>query len=967
MTAIDTLEESVEALCGDLSSIRAPRGTELNARSWSTEAPLRMLLNNLDPEVAERPEELVVYGGSGKAARNHDSLRAIVRSLLTLGDDETLLVQSGKPVGVLRTHPGAPRVLIANALLVPRWATWDEFRRLEAEGLTMFGQMTAGSWIYIGTQGILQGTYQTFAAAGEQHFGSADLAGRTILTAGLGGMGGAQPLAATMSGAAILCVEVDPARIQRRLETGYLDRASESLDEALGLVRDAAAERRPLSVGLLGNAAEVVPELASRGEAFDLVTDQTAAHDPLTGYIPVGLSLEEAAQLRASDPDEYLRRARASIARHVEGMLELVRSGSYVFDYGNNLRGEAYEAGVEEAFSYPGFVPAYIRPLFCRGIGPFRWAVLSGDERDIATIDAALKELFPDDTLLQRWLELAPERVQFQGLPARICWLGLGDRARAGLAINELVRSGEVRAPVVIGRDHLDSGSVASPYRETEAMRDGSDAIADWPILNALVNVAAGATWVSVHHGGGVGIGNSIHAGMVVVADGTDEMAERLERVLTTDPATGVLRHLDAGYEEAVEAAAAEHGLEPPMSPPAPSEPVRRTRAAARPRPGTGRQLRRERTRRCAGTHSARSRSSRTRTSCARGARRGGRQDARPAALDGEVEELDGRGLCALPGSSTATRMRALPATASRSSSSARVGASYEELHAAGGGSSRRSRRPARRERTASRPLSGGTATGCCRGHDDVRGEVRLRARPRDRARVAARDRGRGRHPDVAGRPRGPAGVRRRRLPTSTSRSPRCCPRRRGSPRRPTSSSSAAPSRRSRRDATWTPARPRASALRLHGDQFTEPGAIPLAVELGARSVDHLEATGAEGVRHARGQRGRRRAAPGGALVLGRPMPPARALVDAGAAIALATDFNPGALSARAFRSSARSRARSSGSRRQRRLAPARSTRPTCSAARIESGGSRPDIGRMSSCSMRLTGAPRLPRRRSRW
>jgi urocanate hydratase len=566
VTAIDSLAQTVEGLCGDLSSIRAPRGTELNARSWSTEAPLRMLLNNLDPEVAERPEELVVYGGSGKAARNHDALRAIVRSLLTLGDDETLLVQSGKPVGVLHTHSGAPRVLIANALLVPRWATWDEFRRLEALGLTMFGQMTAGSWIYIGTQGILQGTYQTFAAAGEQHFGSADLAGRTILTAGLGGMGGAQPLAATMSGASILCVEVDPARIRRRVETGYLDRASESLDEALRLVRDAAAERRPLSVGLLGNAAEVVPELAARGEAFDLVTDQTAAHDPLTGYIPAGMSLDEAAALRTSDPDEYLRRARASIARHVEGMLELVRSGSYVFDYGNNLRGEAYEAGVEDAFSYPGFVPAYIRPLFCRGIGPFRWAALSGDERDIATIDAALKELFPDDTLLQRWLELAPERVHFQGLPARICWLGLGDRARAGLAINELVRSGAVRAPVVIGRDHLDSGSVASPYRETESMRDGSDAIADWPILNALVNVAAGATWVSVHHGGGVGIGNSIHAGMVVVADGTDEMAERLERVLTTDPATGVLRHLDAGYEEAAEAAA-QHGLEPPMPP----------------------------------------------------------------------------------------------------------------------------------------------------------------------------------------------------------------------------------------------------------------------------------------------------------------------------------------------------------------------------------------------------------------
>jgi len=566
VTAIDTLEQTVEALCGDLSRIRAPRGGELNARSWSTEAPLRMLLNNLDPEVAERPEELVVYGGSGKAARNHDALRAIVRTLLTLGEDETLLVQSGKPVGVLRTHRGAPRVLIANALLVPRWATWEEFRRLESEGLTMFGQMTAGSWIYIGTQGILQGTYQTFAAAGEEHFGSADLSGRTILTAGLGGMGGAQPLAATMAGAAILCVEVDPARIERRLETRYLDRSTDSIDEALQLIAEAAGEGRALSVGLLGNAAEVVPELVRRGAAFDLVTDQTAAHDPLEGYIPAGLSVDEAAGLRARDPDEYLRRARESIARHVEALLEYVRAGSYVFDYGNNLRGEAYEGGVEDAFTYPGFVPAYIRPLFCRGIGPFRWAALSGDEGDIAAIDAALKELFPDDVLLQRWLELAPERVQFQGLPARICWLGLGDRARAGLAINELVRSGKVKAPVVIGRDHLDSGSVASPYRETEAMRDGSDAIADWPILNALVNVAAGATWVSVHHGGGVGIGNSIHAGMVVVADGTDEMAERLERVLTTDPATGVLRHLDAGYEDAAEAAA-EGGLEPPMRP----------------------------------------------------------------------------------------------------------------------------------------------------------------------------------------------------------------------------------------------------------------------------------------------------------------------------------------------------------------------------------------------------------------
>ena len=566
MTAVDTLEQTVEALCGDLARIRAPRGSELNARSWSTEAPLRMLLNNLDAEVAERPEELIVYGGSGKAARNHDALRAIVRSLLTLGDDETLIVQSGKPVAVFRTHPGAPRVLIANALLVPRWATWDEFRRLEAEGLTMFGQMTAGSWIYIGTQGILQGTYQTFAAAGERHFGSVDLAGRTILTAGLGGMGGAQPLAATMAGAAILCVEVDPSRIERRLEAGYLDQASESLDDAVRLVREAAAAGEPLSVGLLGNAAEIVPELAARGEEFDLVTDQTAAHDPLEGYIPTGLSIEDAVALRSRDPEEYLRRARESIVGHVEGLLEYVRSGSYVFDYGNNLRGEAHEAGVEEAFAYPGFVPAYIRPLFSRGIGPFRWAALSGDARDIAAIDATLLELFPDDVLLQRWLELAPRRVRFQGLPARICWLGLGDRARAGLAINDLVRSGRVRAPVVIGRDHLDSGSVASPYRETEAMRDGSDAIADWPILNALLNVAAGATWVSVHHGGGVGIGNSIHAGMVVVADGTDEMAERLERVLTTDPGLGVMRHLDAGYDEAVEAAA-QHGLEPPMPP----------------------------------------------------------------------------------------------------------------------------------------------------------------------------------------------------------------------------------------------------------------------------------------------------------------------------------------------------------------------------------------------------------------
>jgi urocanate hydratase len=545
----------VEELVGDLTSIRAPRGTTLHTRSWQTEAPLRMLLNNLDPEVAEHPESLVVYGGSGRAARSHEALRALVRTLLRLSADETLLVQSGKPVGVFRTHTAAPRVLIANSLLVPRWATWDEFRRLEAEGLTMFGQMTAGSWIYIGTQGILQGTYQTFCAAGETHFGSPDLRGRTILTAGLGGMGGAQPLAATMAGAAILCVEVDQRSIDRRLATRYVDEQAESLDDALARVKAAAADRRPLSVALRANAADVMPELAARAEHFDLVTDQTAAHDPLTGYVPAEVPFEEATALRARDPQEYLRLASQSIVAHVRAMIEFVRMGCYVFDYGNNLRGEAYRAGLSDAFTYPGFVPAYIRPLFCRGIGPFRWAALSGDPADITRIDAELKALFADDMLLQRWLELAPERVSFQGLPARICWLGYGERATAGRAINDLVRSGEVTAPVVIGRDHLDSGSVASPYRETESMRDGSDAIADWPILNALLNTAAGATWVSVHHGGGVGIGNSIHAGMVVVADGSDDAAERLERVLTTDPGTGIMRHADAGYPEALEAA----------------------------------------------------------------------------------------------------------------------------------------------------------------------------------------------------------------------------------------------------------------------------------------------------------------------------------------------------------------------------------------------------------------------------
>ena len=550
-------EALVESLVGDLSAIRAPRGSTLNARSWTTEAPLRMLLNNLDPEVAEHPESLVVYGGSGRAARSHQALRDIVRTLLRLDADETLLVQSGKPVGVFRTHADAPRVLIANSLLVPAWATWDEFRRLEAEGLTMFGQMTAGSWIYIGTQGILQGTYQTFCAAGEKHFGTPDLIGRTVLTAGLGGMGGAQPLAATMAGAAILCLDVDQRSIDRRLATRYLDEQASSLDDALARVRAAAAAREPRSVGLRANAADVLPELAARGETFDLVTDQTAAHDPLTGYVPAEVPFEEAAALRARDPQEYLRLASESIVSHVRAMIDLVRMGCYVFDYGNNLRGEAYRAGLSDAFTYPGFVPAYIRPLFCRGIGPFRWAVLSGEPADIADIDRELQALFPDDELLQRWLELAPTRVAFQGLPARICWLGYGDRAKAGLAINALVRSGAVSAPVVIGRDHLDAGSVASPYRETESMQDGSDAIADWPILNALLNTASGATWVSVHHGGGVGIGNSIHAGMVVVADGTVDADRRLERVLAADPGTGVMRHADAGYEEAIDAARA--------------------------------------------------------------------------------------------------------------------------------------------------------------------------------------------------------------------------------------------------------------------------------------------------------------------------------------------------------------------------------------------------------------------------
>ena len=562
--ATKELTGEVEALVGDLSSVHAPRGTERRCKGWHQEAALRMLCNNLDPEVAEDPTRLIVYGGSGRAARSHDALRAIVRTLLELENDETMLVQSGKPVAVFKTHAGAPRVLIANSLLVPRFATWDEFRRLEAEGLTMFGQMTAGSWIYIGTQGILQGTFQTFAAAGERHWGSSDLAGRTILTAGLGGMGGAQPLAASLAGAASLNVEVDPHRIARRLETRYLDEVAADIDDAVARVRKAADEGVGLSIGLLGNAGEVFPELARRGVHFDLVTDQTSAHDMLNGYVPMGMPLEQAMALRESDPDLYQRRARETAVEHVTAMVAFQRAGSHVFDYGNNLRTEARDAGYEQAFAFPGFVPAYIRPLFAVGAGPFRWAALSGDPADIHRIDRALIDAFPDDALLQRWLAIAPERIAFQGLPARICWLGQGDRAKAGLIFNNLVRRGEVSAPIVIGRDHLDTGSVASPFRETEAMKDGSDAIADWPILNALLSTASGASWVSVHHGGGVGIGNSIHAGLVIVADGSEEMDERLSRVLTNDPGIGVARHADAGYEEAIETAHA-RGLHLPM------------------------------------------------------------------------------------------------------------------------------------------------------------------------------------------------------------------------------------------------------------------------------------------------------------------------------------------------------------------------------------------------------------------
>jgi urocanate hydratase len=513
-----------------------------------------MLMNNLDPDVAERPEDLVVYGGTGKAARDWPSFDAIVATLRTLGDDETLVVQSGKPVAVFRTHAWAPRVLIANANLVGDWATWDCFRELERQGLTMYGQMTAGSWIYIGTQGILQGTYETFGAVARQHFGGS-LRGRWVLTGGMGGMGGAQPLAATMNEAAILVVEVDPHRIERRIETGYCDRLSSDLDEALGWVRAAAGRGDALSVGLVGNCAEVLPALVVRGIVPDVVTDQTSAHDALNGYVPAGISLEAAARLRERDAAEYIRRSLASMRAHCTAMVELMRRGAITFDYGNNLRGQAREAGFEEAFAFPGFVPAYVRPLFCEGKGPFRWVALSGDPHDIYRTDELALELFPEDEHLARWIRLARERVRFQGLPARICWLGQGARARFGLALNDLVARGDVKAPIVIGRDHLDTGSVASPYRETEAMKDGSDAIADWPILNALLNTASGASWVSFHHGGGVGIGRSLHAGQVLVADGTPAMRERIERVLTNDPGIGVARHADAGYEEAIETA----------------------------------------------------------------------------------------------------------------------------------------------------------------------------------------------------------------------------------------------------------------------------------------------------------------------------------------------------------------------------------------------------------------------------
>ncbi len=542
--------------------IRAPRGTDLSAKSWLTEAPLRMLMNNLDPDVAERPEDLVVYGGIGRAARDWPSFDRIVETLRRLEDDETLLVQSGKPVGVFRTHANAPRVLIANSNLVPHWATWEHFNDLERKGLAMYGQMTAGSWIYIGSQGIVQGTYETFVEAGRQRYGG-DLSGKWILTAGLGGMGGAQPLAATMAGAACLAVECQQSRIDMRLRTGYVDVQASDIDHALSLIDEAHSTGNPISVALLGNAADVYPDLVHRGIRPSLVTDQTSAHDLVNGYLPLGWTVEQWEDLRRSDPERVAREAAASIAVHVQAMLDFHAQGIPTVDYGNNIRQRAKDAGVANAFDFPGFVPAYIRPLFCRGVGPFRWVALSGDPEDIHKTDAKVKELLPNDTHLHRWLDMARERIQFQGLPARICWVGLGDRDRLGLAFNEMVASGELKAPIVIGRDHLDSGSVASPNRETEAMRDGSDAVSDWPLLNALLNTASGATWVSLHHGGGVGMGFSQHAGMVIVCDGTEAAAERIGRVLWNDPATGVMRHADAGYDIAIDCAR-EHELDLP-------------------------------------------------------------------------------------------------------------------------------------------------------------------------------------------------------------------------------------------------------------------------------------------------------------------------------------------------------------------------------------------------------------------
>jgi urocanate hydratase len=554
-------EEGTVTIAGP-REVHAPRGTELSCKGWQQEAALRMLMNNLDPEVAERPDDLVVYGGTGRAARSWGAFDAIVRELRRLEGDETLLIQSGKPVGVVQTHEWAPRVLIANSNLVPEWANWEEFRRLEALGLTMYGQMTAGSWIYIGTQGILQGTYETFAAIGAKRGGT--LAGTISLTAGLGGMGGAQPLAATMNDGVVLCVEVDPTRIERRVKTRYLDVSVDDVDEALRMAVDARDRREPLSIGVLGNAADIVPRLAASGAPIDIVTDQTSAHDPLS-YIPQGLSLEAAADLRASDPAGYTRRAQASMAAHCAGMVAFLDAGAEVFDYGNNLRAEAEHGGFSRAFAYPGFIPAYIRPLFCEGKGPFRWAALSGDPADIAATDRAVLEEFPDNEALARWIRMAGERVAYQGLPARICWLGYGERHRLGMRFNDMVARGELQAPIVIGRDHLDAGSVASPYRETESMADGSDAIADRPLFNALVNTASGASWVSIHHGGGVGIGRSIHAGQVVVVDGTEIAGRKAERVLTNDPGMGVLRHVDAGYERA-ETVASERGVRIPMA-----------------------------------------------------------------------------------------------------------------------------------------------------------------------------------------------------------------------------------------------------------------------------------------------------------------------------------------------------------------------------------------------------------------